>query len=350
MIIHGPENVSGFAGLIARGQRALGLDAVSICHAQGPYKFDADYDFAQGQRPGSRSFLATLSDLLTQAEIVHIYFGRSFLGDSLLDARILKHLNRRVFYTFLGCDVRNKAVRLAQDTLNICHHCDPHLCSRNRLEALQAAAASGEACFVTTPDLLDELPHAIYTPLAVDTDLYSDTDLYRSHLGTGPEAGSDAPQGPESGPFRILHAPTDRLKKGTRFVIAAVDSLIRKGVKVELCLVEGLSHTELHALARTCHLAVDQLIAGVYGTFAAETMAMGLPTIARIDPRYRPRYPDDLPILHATPETLEAVLETCISGAVDLAQVGQDSRAFALAWHDYTKVAAQMSRYYSQQI
>lgn len=333
MIIHGPENISGFAGLIARGQRELGLEALSICRAHGPYKFATDYDFAQGQRPGSKSFSATLLDLLLHAEIVHVYFGRSFLGDSLLDAKILKLLNRRVFYTFLGCDVRDKTVRLAQDTLNICHHCSPHLCSRNRVQALQAAAASGETCFVTTPDLLDEVPRAVYTPLAVET-------------GTCPYDHAAWLTRLSSSPFRILHAPTDRRKKGTEFVIDAVDKLVRQGAKIELCLAEGLSQAELHALAQTCHLAVDQLIAGVYGTFAAETMAMGLPTIARIDPRYRARYPEDLPILHATPETLETVLRDCISGTVDLALAGQRSRAFALAWHDYTKVAAQMIRHY----
>jgi glycosyltransferase involved in cell wall biosynthesis len=338
VIVHGPENISGFAGLMARGQRQLGLDSISICHSHDGLRFDADYRFGHKGIVGGKSIKSTLFDLLTKADIIHFYFGRSFLGDSLIDARMLKILGRRVFFTFLGCDLRDKSVRLAKNSLDqtplsMCSQCHPHLCSKNRALALQVARSYSNISFVTTPDLLDEMPSAQYLPLGVDIQKFVDY-IPQNYAG---EKGDQ---------FRILHAPTDRLKKGTKYIIDAVLSLKAKGLNVELVLTEGLSQQDVFETAKTCHLAIDQLLAGVYGTFGAEAMAMGLTTLARIDDRYRAYYPDELPIIDATPETIESQILKCMNGFYNLKATALRSKAYAQQWHDYSVVAKLMTSFY----
>jgi glycosyltransferase involved in cell wall biosynthesis len=334
VIIHGPENVAGMAGLVAAGQRVLGYDAISICVPNSNFGFGADYRFGARGQPNGKGFLETLLTLLPSAEAIHIYFGRSFLGPSLLDARLLGAIGKPVFYTFLGCDARDKTVRLASDRLSLCTECTLHNCSSNRAQAVQIAQAGHQPVFVSTPDLCDELPNAHYIPLAIDL------NLWQPPLDDAKTARSQATT------LRVLHAPTDRLKKGTRHIIEAIDGLKREGAPIELVVAEAVVQSDLKALASTCHIAVDQLLAGVHGTFAAEMMAMSLPTIAWIDPIYRAKYPDDLPVMSANPTTIKAVLRQLCDGAYDLATLAAQSSHYTKRVHSHVEVAKQVSAYY----
>jgi hypothetical protein len=334
MILHGPENIAGVAGQMAAGQRSLGLDARAICHVQGRINFDADYRYGARGQTGGRAVRDTLLDLFARAEIYHVYFGRSFLGDQLFDARLAAMMRKRVFYTFLGCDIRDKTKRLAMPSLSMCSECHPHGCSANRALALRTALAGKEPIFVSTPDLLDELPKAVYLPLPVRHDTRE----------TVPKlAGQDF--GP-SRPLRVLHAPTDSGKKGTRHVVAALEVLSGRGVPIELVQPELVGQEELFEIAKTCHVAVDQVMAGVYGTFAAEMMALGIPVIARIDPRYRSKYPSDLPIISSGPDELGSVFQSLVDGQLDLQDIAHKSAVYAQREHDYVAVARRLTEYY----
>jgi hypothetical protein len=331
MILHGPENIAGVAGLIAAGQRELGLNAVSICLEQGAFGFKADYVYGARNRPRGRAVRDTLMDILTKVDTLHVYFGRSFLGPHLFDARLAAMLGKRVFYTFLGCDLRDKNVRLAVDTPSMCSDCHPQGCSANRAFARDTALAGKEAIFVSTPDLCDELPKALYLPLPV-----------RDILGPKPAPFSAR----NGGPLRVLHAPTDSGKKGTSYIHAAIQALQKRGIPIELVQPGPIEQSDLFKLALSCDVAIDQIMAGVYGTFAAEMMMLGLPVIARIDPLYRPRYPDDLPIISAGREDLGQILSQICAGHVDINGIGKASREFALREHGFVQVAKRVTALY----
>ena len=83
-------------------------------------------------------------------------------------------------------------------------------------------------------------------------------------------------------PLRILHAPTDREIKGTRYVLAAVERLKAAGYPVALQVLEGIPYAEVPAFVATADIVVDQLMIGAYGTFAVEAMATGRPVVCRI--------------------------------------------------------------------
>jgi hypothetical protein len=146
--------------------------------------------------------------------------------------------------------------------------------------------------------------------------------------------------------LRVLHAPTDKGKKGTHYIVAAIEALQAQGCAIELVLAQGVSPQELRQLALDCDIAVDQLMAGVYGTFSAEMMALGLPVIARISSVFQRDYPDDLPIISAGPDDIDAVLKRCLNGQIDLANIGVASQGYAARVHDHHRVAAILSTLY----
>ncbi len=325
-ILHGPSNVAGMAGLLARGQREIGHDSLAICRPNRRFRFPADAWVGEG-RVGEVRLSHALAEL-SRVQILHIYFGESFLGRELIDARIAQRLGKRVFFTFLGCDIRDSKARQAGGDWSICGGCWPQGCSANRVDALRAALESRETIFVATPDLLEEVPTAVWLPLPVDLSFWRPTQ-----------------PAPQNGVLRIFHAPTDEGKKGTIHLRAAINALVAKGAPVELVTASG-ERADLVRAASGCHVAVDQVTSGVYGTTGAEMMALGLPVIARIDARARAIYPEDLPVISADPDSLPGVLEGLISGRVDLVAAGIQAAVYAARVHGHIGVAKSLEAHY----
>src|SRR5439155_23630494 len=109
----------------------------------------------------------------------------------------------------------------------------------------------------------------------------------------------------------VLHAPSNRARKGTEHVIAACAEL-----PVELEIVEGLHPDEARERYRRADIVVDQLYAGWYGLFAIEAMALGKPVVSFLHDEARRRTGDafglDLPIVQASKETLAAALRPLV--------------------------------------
>jgi hypothetical protein len=78
-----------------------------------------------------------------------------------------------------------------------------------------------------------------------------------------------------NGPFRVVHAPTNRRAKDTQAVVEAIGDLDG----VELILIEGRPNAECLRIKAECDLLLEEFQYG-YGTNAVECWAMGLPVVA----------------------------------------------------------------------
>ena len=120
----------------------------------------------------------------------------------------------------------------------------------------------------------------------------------------------------------VVHAPSNREKKGTRYVIEACEQLA-----VELDIVEGVPHDEARERYARADIVVDQLNAGWHGVFALESMALGKPVVTYLKPdvveRSAEGYGIRLPIVPATKETLVDALRRSSSSRRSAASSGQ---------------------------
>src|SRR5438094_453806 len=89
-----------------------------------------------------------------------------------------------------------------------------------------------------------------------------------------PEADVDLARRPGRDRPLVVHAPSNRARKGTEQLVAACE-----GLEVDLEIVEGLHHDEAFARYAAADIVVDQLNAGWYGVFALEAMALGKPVL-----------------------------------------------------------------------
>ncbi|MGR6318385.1 glycosyltransferase [Micromonospora soli] len=196
---------------------------------------------------------------------------------------------------------------------------------RNR----RVAEESGLPAFVTTPDLLEDLPWATWTPLVVDVESWA----------------CDRPVMERARPL-VLHAPSKRWTKGTDRILPAMQALHDKGV-IELRLAEGVAWAEMRELVRECDLVLDQFTTGSFGTFAVEAMAAGKPVVAYLSEQVTKTVGGDLPIVNASPANLTEVVESLLDDRDATAKIGLASAEYARAYHDGTWTARQLASFLS---
>jgi glycosyltransferase involved in cell wall biosynthesis len=341
-IFHGPQNIGGMAGVLAAAQRELGHDAWAYCYPVPSFKYGADRVVTATTRPGR--VLEWMQFFLWEEhgfDCFHFYFGESLSGPYLWDVPWLKRLGKRVFFYFCGCDIRDSKHVVATYEYSACKHCWPMLCSANRVKARHMALEYADGVFVSTPDLLEFVPGATFLPQPIDIAGFDELCASQGSSRSPGQPGVDRP-------VRLVHAPSNRQIKGTPLIIEAVERLQRRGLNIDLVMVEHKSHAEALALCAAGDLAIDQVRVGAYGQYAVEMMALGKPTVCYIRDDLRQFYPPDCPIISASPATLEAVLGEWVTHPAWWPAAGAAGRTYVKHLHDKRVVARRCLEAYSQ--
>ena len=310
--------------------RQMGYNAASISFVSERFHEEGNFcDFYFGFDSNSR-ILNKLFRVGMFFSVPWGYYKRLHFqgGQSLLpwdvDVPLYRRTGRQVFFTFHGSEVRSP-----QDPRNGDEPLRLITTGRQRRTA-QRISHWSTGIMVTTPDLLEFVPGARYIPVAVDLDRFC------LALNSTPNRHVT----------RVVHAPSRRRLKGTSFVVSAVEHLQARGVPIEFTLIEGRNRLEAIELCRQADIVVDQLLIGWYGMLSVEAMAMGKPVIAYIRDDLR-NYAPDLPVLSATPATIETVLENLVTDVSLQQRLGRAGREYVEQVHEPRKVAAQVVGFYA---
>jgi hypothetical protein len=350
-VLHGPTNVGNQAWSLSSAERVVaareGLDFKTYLADFFPagfayggdlvYRKDASSLMSKALRAAEMMGYGLMA--MRAYDLFHLYFGKSFLNPfpqlsfGYPDIRIMNALGRKCFMTFQGCDARSREASKSRQQ-SVCHECTHVWCDerldRVKRKNIAILAANCARVFCLNPDLVCQVPNAEFLPYCT----YSPKPACQRIPGRRP---------------MVLHPPTDRDIKGTKYVIEAFTSL-QAEFDVDCVLVENLPHHEALALYRRADLVVDQLLAGWYGGVAVEVMQMGIPVVASIceeDLVHIPReMKEELPIIRATPEDISEVLARAISEPARLSEAGVKSKAYVEKWHNPLAIARAMIRVY----
>ncbi len=348
--VHFPTATSGNSWGLSRGERALGLvsdvlvvgaDHLGYCADRRVTFHDPSTHF--GVAANYMVLAREVVRLLARYDIFHLNFGRSLIdfpehGRNLLDLPLYAKRGH-VFVTYNGCDARQRDLTLRQTTLSACHNDDCYggICLDGRHDdsvrrRIQRVDAVADGIFALTPDLLRYLPdRAVFLPVTI-------ANWDRLH-----------PNYPDSMPdtLRIAHAPTDRGAKGTQIILAVLEKIQRLYPgRVEVLLIEKVSHEEALEMLASAHLLIDQILIGWYGAVAVEAMRMGVPVVAFIREEDLARVPPAMAsdcrraILSATPGTLLDRIASIVEDPDRLLDLHDHAVAYVGRWHDPVKVAS----------
>jgi glycosyltransferase involved in cell wall biosynthesis len=357
-VLHVPDAVGGQAAGLARAERELGLDSRAIGLEPSPFGYAMD-EVLRESHPSRVGFeLARLRLVLRAArefDVVHFNFGRTILPSpargaadlrsrlygallGLRDLPFLARAGKAIVVTFQGDDARQGDVlrRLYENSVAAANPANYTVGDRAKRSIIATFDRYADAIFFLNPDLGHVLPvRAEFLP-------YASVDL-RDWRPTPLRA---------SGRPLVVHAPSDRLTKGTDTVLEVVDRLQREGLQFEFRLVEGVAQAEARAIYEHADVFIDQLHVGWYGAAAVEAMALAKPVLCFLrteDFAFLPAgLADAIPIVSVTPATLSERLRELVTADVGRrTELGATGRAFVEHWHDPLAIAERLRAVYA---
>ena len=208
--------------------------------------------------------------------------------------------------TLQGCDVRLSDRSAARNEITMCGagHCEAAAHCRAEQDAarrllIERILPRMDRVFVLNPELARDVPGAEFLP-------YACVDV--AALGVTPPrtAGEITDAARPQRPGQEGHPLRPRRRRAARAAISH-----------PLPEVSGLPHAEAMKLYSQADLVIDQVLAGWYGGFAVELMAMGKPVACYIRDEdlhfIPPAMAAQLPLLRVRPDTLEEDLRRVIA-------------------------------------
>jgi len=334
-------NLAGWPFKLAEGLKAIGHPSLNV--------IPEDSDFADLKRrlpfheaisrPGVPRLLKAaqrfrfLLDIPKKFSLVHYHASHLLRGNvhHLFEGRYLQQHNVPMIVSFAGSDARNLAKANARNPYffrspNPAHDAaiDRYLTSISR--HIRFAATDCEMAEYIAP--------------------YFERVFTFRQLVTLSEIHSSKPR--DDRPPVFLHVPTDTEVKGTSHILAAVARLRGEGHVFEFRTTRQLTQTELYRAIEDCDVYVDELRCGSHGVTAVEAMAAGKATVTFIRPDLIDKYPPELPIVNANPDTIYQVLKRLISEPDFRIQKSLEGRSYVEKYHASAVVAREMLDVYQQ--
>jgi glycosyltransferase involved in cell wall biosynthesis len=324
-VLHAPAEIAGQASVLARALRELGVEAHSLATNPGFPQYTPDELRPYDAWPPLPRYLGYLGNLLRHAgrwDVYHFHFGRTLVPPHNPDLPLYQALDRAVVFHYHGCDVRNRIHMLETHTHATCTECDPFCVPSRQRRILSSARRFADHELVSTPDLLESAPRATHLPVAADLARY--------------------PFAPGSGtPRLVLHAPTNRLIKGTRYVERAYDVVRERFPGTRFEVIERTAWTELRDRLATADVVVDQVFMGWYGMVAVEAMAMGKPVLCFIRDDFERRL-IDCPIVRCTKDDLAERLAELLADEPRRRALGEAGRRYVEREHAAPVIARRL--------
>jgi glycosyltransferase involved in cell wall biosynthesis len=175
--------------------------------------------------------------------------------------------------------------------------------------------------FVSTPDLLEDVPDAHLLPVVVDVQHWT----------------TDAPVMERERPV-VLHVPSRASIKGSAHVDAAMEPLHASGL-ITYERLEGVAPDQMPALVAAADIVLDQFSLGSYGVMAVQAMAAGRVVVGHCTDQVRAAFPMELPIVEGPPDRLADVIRGLVADREKAHLIAAAGPAFASEIHGGSRSA-----------
>jgi glycosyltransferase involved in cell wall biosynthesis len=320
-VLHAPINIAGGPGAISQGLRELGIESTMLVFNERPFERGFDVNLRL-RDPSKRSNLPLNLARQLKAflwavpryDVFHFHAGHTLLPRKL-NLPALRLLRKGIVFQSWGSDLRGRAA--------------------SEVHYLRLADAVIVGSFLTRR-LAPRGPWPEYDVV---------------HPAVVLSDWQPAPVEPGA-VLRVAHAPSKRRVKGTDAVLAAVDSLRRRGAPIELDLIEGVPNREARLRYAAADVVIDQLRVGWYGMLAIESMALAKPVVVHLDEEAASETEEafgiELPHVRAREGNLEDVLAGLVEVRESLPELGRRSREYVERVHAHTTVARQVLEIYER--
>lgn len=189
----------------------------------------------------------------------------------------------------------------------------------------------GLQVFVTTPDLILDVPYATWLPSIVDP------KVWRS----------------EHTPLRrpvpvVVHAPSKGATKGSNVIDPIMRRLHDEGL-ISYRRVSKVPHAEMPGVIRDADIVIEQIRMGDYSVAGIESMCAGRVVVGHVSEHTREHVQSTtgwrLPVVEARAETLEKVVRDIVANPEHYQAVARDGASYVDAVHSGPLTAKILERF-----
>jgi hypothetical protein len=332
-VLQSPVNMAGQATLISNYLREIGIKCDLLVFNRHPfgYKHDISLDLKEKKTKVAKAaiVIANFIKCALNYDVFHFHFGLTLLPN-LVDLPVLKLMRKKVVMHYWGDDIRQNDISSGYTCLSLqeLKEIYPNKNDEEMRKKIRTIDRYADITIVGDYALLPYSPKSKVIKQAIDLSLWN-------FVGQGPRRDS----------VKIVHAPSNKIVKGTKYILPVIDRLREEGFNIDFVLLENMSNQQVREHCIDANIIVDQLLLESYGVFAIECMALGKPVLCRIDEHFIKYYPD-LPVVNTDPDTLYDNLKMLIKDHDLRIDIGKRSRIFVEETHDARKIAEQLAQLY----
>jgi hypothetical protein len=189
----------------------------------------------------------------------------------------------------------------------------------------------GVPVFVSTPDLLDDLPNGIWLPVVVGL---SD---WESGFASKAEK------------LKVLYAPSKSWIKGGPKVDEVLQGMSERSL-IDYLRITSVPAEDMPALVKSADIVIDQFAIGAYGAMAVQAMAAGKVVIGHVAPWVRDRIPSEVPVVESSIEELENIVMGITTDEALREQIGLQGKQFVAKFHDGSYSGAVLKTWISPEV
>jgi len=331
-VLHLPYNAAGQMSTQALGLKKLGVD-VSFCDYYGSqFQFESDLASPIAGVPKDQrdqKMIEFAKKCVNQYDTFHFHFGQTFTRYTYEDLDMLKKLNKKMVMNYWGSQVRRLSIAKRKNPYAIVKQQDEKLI----ISRMEKVSKYIDTAIVLDHELLEHVEGYFKKVYVIRTSVNPDT-----YNPVYPSVKTKRPL--------IVHAPTHREVKGTEYVVKAIQR-IKEQCDIDFKLIENMTNAEARKWYQKADIIVDQLRLGAYGKVSIEGMLFGKPVINYIREDLISKYPSNLPIVSANPNTIEYQLLNLIQKPKLRHKLGIKGRKYAIKHHNQETIARQLLTVYN---
>ena len=325
-ILQAPINVAGQPLAISRAERLLGHKSDVMIFKNDFSKRESDINLKMDEEKSrlkrTVKFFTNFCYCLANYDIFHFHYGQSLLPYNW-DLPILRLLGKKTLMQYWGTDIIQFDIAVKrteyspEEIQEVFHKQDDNL-KRQKIAQMEKKV---DLTIIGDYALQIFSPKSKIVPIALDLNQFKFV-------------------GVEEGPhkLKVVHAPSNRLVKGTDHIIKILDQLQKDGLDFELILVEGKSNAEAMEIYKSADLIIDDIMQGPYGILCMEALALGKPVMCHIDQSLVAHYPG-LPIINVSPHNLAQQVKKVLEDTKMRVDLSYEGRKYMEANHDIMKTA-----------
>lgn len=307
-ILHGPNNITNAPRKIADLERRKGhlSDSINtkIVMPDGPSHFNSkDYLISKVLFRLKYFYLA-----IFYYDVLNFHAGASLLPGNL-DLPVYKLLGKRVIMHYYGSEVRlMKELKKINPYASLFEEDKKNHPNLDKKKVQRMKYHNRYVDFAIAPREFSFFVNKIYPKEKVIESIWCGNVL--ENQDNLLKKGYNYKQ--NKVPL-IIHCPTNKVTKGTKYVLRALKNLQIKGIKFKYKLVENLNQEELlDFMANEVDIVLDQFLVGSYANICFEAMSLGKLVFCYVNEELHVHSTNEHPLVNSNLDDLESKLERYI--------------------------------------